>query len=105
MPQLAYQRLDSLEQAALTGTTFAARLHAVGTINSIAIGQGNCDLEPAPSAIRFPGLVSRLAAIYRRSEDTNLRNAIIAKILWQVECAEAVAFLVEAAEGALPPPN
>ena len=100
LPRVAYQRLDSLEQVALTGTTFAVRLDAVSTINSIALGQGNCVGGPAPSVIKYPGLVSRLASIYRRSQDANLREAIVGKMLWQAECAEAVAFLAEAAEEA-----
>ena len=100
LPQVAYQRLDSLEQAALTGTTFEARLHAVGSITRIGIGQADCVRGSAPSAIKYPGLVSRLASIYRRSQDANLREAILGQMLWQAECAEAVAFLAEAAEEA-----
>ena len=100
LPRVAYQRLDSLEQVALTGTTLEARLHAVYTITSIALGQGDCVGGPAPSAIKYPGLVSRLASIYRRSHDAALRHSILNKMLWQVECAEAVEFLTEAAEEA-----
>lgn len=100
LPQVAYQRLDSLERAALTSPTFAERLHAVGTIASIAIGQGDCVRGPAPSAVRYPGLVSRLAAIYRQSQDAALRHVILDRMLWQVECPEVVSFLVEAAEEA-----
>ena len=105
LPRVAYQRLDSLEQVALTGTTFAVRLDAVSTITSIAFGQGDCVGGPAPSVIKYPGLVSRLASIYRRSQDANLREAIIGKMLWQAECAEAVEFLAEAAEEAPPVPT
>ena len=100
LPQVAYQRLDSLEQVALTGTTFEARLHAVSTITSIALGQGDCVRGPAPSAIKYPGLVSRLASVYRRSQDAEQRHAILDLMLWHVECAEAAAFLAEAAEEA-----
>lgn len=99
-PAVAYQRLDSLEQAALTGTTFAMRLHAASTITSIARGQGSCVSGPEPSTIEYPGLVRRLASVYRRSEDASLRRSILNLMLFQVECDEAVAFLTEVAEGA-----
>jgi hypothetical protein len=103
-PQVAYQRLDSLEAAALTGATFADRLDAVTTITHIAgpqLGrQGQCVEAPAPSVIDCPGLVSRLAAIYRRSQDADLRRAIVDNMLWQVECSEAAAFLAGVAEEA-----
>ena len=99
-PAVAYQRLDSLEQAALTGTTFALRLHAASTITSIARGQGSCVSGPNQSAVVYPGLVRRLASIYRRSADASLRRSILNLMLFQVECDEAVAFLTEVAEGA-----
>ncbi|MGH7562185.1 MAG: hypothetical protein ACRENB_14330 [Gemmatimonadales bacterium] len=100
LPQVAYQRLDSLERAALTGLTFADRLHAVSTITSIAVGQGECMGSATPTTIRYPGLVSRLATIYRRSQGVDLREAILDKMLWHSECAEAVAFLAGVAEEA-----
>src|SRR5690606_33630506 len=87
-PAVAYQRLDSLEQAALTGTTFAPRLHAASTITSIARGQGSCVSGPNQSAVVYPGLVRRLASIYRRSADASLRRSILNLMLFQVECDE-----------------
>jgi hypothetical protein len=102
LPQVAYQRLDSLETAALTGATFGDRLDAVSTITRIAgpqvIRQGQCWDGPNPTAIEYPGLVSRLATIYHRSQDLSLRRAILGKMLFQAECAEAAAFLAEVAE-------
>jgi len=103
LPPVAYQRLDSLEQAALSGPTFAARLNAVSTISRIAIGQGDCIRGPVPTSIEYPGLVNSLASIYWRSRDASLRRAILRRMLWQVECAEAVKFLSEAATEAPPP--
>lgn len=100
LPHLAYERLDSLEQAALTGATFDDRLHAVSTITSIGLGQGDCVRGPAPTTIKFPGLVSRLATIYRRSDDVTLRHVILDRMLWQAECEAATAFLTEAVEDA-----
>lgn len=98
LPQVAYQRLDSLEQAALTGTSFDARLHAVSTITSIASGQGDCVSGQAAAVVKYPGLVDRLAAIYRRSSDEALRHAILDRMLWAVECDAAAAFLARVAE-------
>jgi hypothetical protein len=102
MSKEAYQRLDSLEAVALTGTTFATRLDAVATITRIAgsqvARQGQCSEGRVPGAIEFPGLVSRLKGIYVRSQDTSLRRAIVDNMLWQAECTEAAAFLAEVAE-------
>lgn len=107
-PRVAYQRLDSLEKAALTGVTFAERLSAVTTITSIALHEqrdnADCALGSAPSVIKFPGLVNRLASIYRQSQDRSLREAILHLMAFMVECAEAVAFLASAAEEAPPVP-
>ena len=107
-PGVAYQRLDSLERAALTGASFAERLDAVSTITSIALHEArdgaDCALGSAPSVIKFPGLVDRLASIYRQSQDRSLREAILHRMAFMVECAEAVAFLVSAAEEAPPAP-
>ncbi len=100
LPQAAYQSLDSLEEVALTGTTFRARQHAVSTITSIGIGQGNCVRGPAPTDVKYPGLVRRLASIFWRSQDTELRRSILALMLWQVECTDAVEFLAEVAQQA-----
>ena len=93
LPPVAYQRLDSLEQAALTAPTSAQRLDAVTTITSIGLGQGTCAFGPTPSVIKYPGLANRLATIYRRSPDASLRDAILWKMMWNAECADAAAFL------------
>ncbi len=97
LPDVAYKRLDSLEQAALSAPTFAARLDAVGAITYIGAGQGNCWVGPTPTVIKYPGLVSRLAVIYRRSQETALREGILWQLRFYPECTEAAAFLAEAA--------
>lgn len=101
-PAVAYQRLDSLEQAALTGATFRSRQHAVSTITSIGLGQGDCVRGTAPQTTEYPGLVSSLASIFRRSEDAELRRSILGLMGFQAECSEAVAFLATVAQE--PPP-
>lgn len=97
-PSVAFQRLDSLEQAAITGSAFADRLHAVSSIAGIAAGQGSCSRGDAPSTIVYPGVVRRLASIYWRSQDVALRHSILDLMLWQVECDETAAFLARAAQ-------
>lgn len=103
-PAVAYQRLDSLEQAALTGATFRSRQHAVSTITSIGLGQGDCVRGTAPQTTEYPGLVSSLASIFRRSEDAELRRSILGLMGFQAECAEAVAFLTTVAQESPPAP-
>lgn len=97
IPAASYEHLDSLERTALSDTTLEVRFEAVSRIASISLGQGTCAGGLAPSAIRYPGVVSSLSSIYRRSQDDQLRREILAKMLWQAECAEAVEFLAEAA--------
>jgi len=107
LPQIAYQRLDSLERVALTAATFNERLHAVTTIAGIAIGPGCEDPRGAsPPPTRYPGIVRRLAGIYRQSQDPDLRHGIIEFMPMLAECAEVAAFLAAAAEEvpASPPP-
>lgn len=104
MPEAAYQRLDSLEQVALSAPSFAARLHAVSTITSIASGEGTCARGPVPTVIKYPGLVDRLASIYQRSSDDALRHTILDRMLWQVECDKAAEFLAQVA-GEEPAPS
>ncbi len=105
LPIDAYDHLDSLEHAALTGPTFAARLAAVSSITRIGLYEGNCGFGSMPSNVKYTGLVSRLSSIYWRSTDASLRDAILRKMLWHAECAEAVEFLAGAAEEPPPPPK
>jgi hypothetical protein len=105
LPQVAYQRLDSLERVALTAPTFDERLHATSTIAGVAIGPGcEGDLGLPPSEIRYPGIVKRLAGVYRQSHDLKLRHAILDRMPMLAECAEVAAFLAEAA-AEVPPPS
>jgi|SRR5688572_5577922 len=105
LPQVAYQRLDSLERAALTAMSFNERLHAVTTIAGVAIGPG-CDVVGAasPPQTRYPGIVRRLAGIYRQSQDLNLRHGIIEFMPMLAECDEIAVFLAAAAVELPPPP-
>ena len=104
LPPAAYKRLDSLENAALTAATFGDRLNAVTTITRIGFSDGVCVSGPTATVIKYPGLVSRLSATYHRSQDANLRDAILGKMLWVAECDDAVAFLAAAAVDPPPPP-
>src|ERR1043166_2030198 len=59
-PQVAYQRLDSLERVALTAATFNERLHATSTIARPGMpDRGDCQRSAgnSPSEIRYPGIV------------------------------------------------
>jgi hypothetical protein len=53
--------------------------------------------EVPPSEIRYPGIVERLAKIYRESADYGLRYSIISLMIPQAERAAAIAFLEEVA--------
>lgn len=106
-PQVAYQRLDSLERVALTAASFNERLHAVTTIVGVAIGPSCEEAGGGPRQTRYPGIVRRLAGIYRQSQDPDLRHGIIEFMPMLAECAEVAGFLAAAAEEvpASPPPS
>lgn len=101
-PQAAFERLDSLETAALTAGTFSERLSAVSSITRIGLWSAGCDAPGEVAAPRYRGLVARLRAVYRQTSDANLQQAILGQMLWHRECDEAALFLAEVAQEEAP---
>lgn len=90
--------LDSLERVALTSTEAEVRARAVMTITgagrlwTAAPGAGNM-----PPRVRYPGIVARLARVYRQSNNASLRAMIVYWMPALDERAEAAGLLAEAA--------
>lgn len=86
-------KLDTLERAVLASASPDARRSA-----AIAIAAaGWLRSQPPPPPPPYPGIVARLARIYRQSEDYWVRYAIIGSMIQQAERAEAAGFLGEVA--------
>jgi hypothetical protein len=96
--------LDSLERVALTSNDPDQRVSAV-----VGVSQpGRFWLytqpgpEEPPAEIRYPGIVDRLARIYRQSDDYRVKSAIIDMMALQAERAQAVGFLEQVARESQP---
>ncbi|HEV8355968.1 MAG TPA: hypothetical protein VGQ17_04285 [Gemmatimonadales bacterium] len=104
-PQVTYQRLDSIGRAALTAPDHDQRAYAALTIVMLGAAKKTSDEcvrggRPA-SEIPYPGIVDRLASIYRQSAE--LRSLIVERMRLQMECAKASAFLTAVAQEPSPP--
>lgn len=92
-------KLDTLEHTVLTSADPDARRSA-----AIAIAAaGWLRSQPPPPPPPYPGIVTRLARIYRQSEDYWVRYAIIGSMMQEAERAEATRFLGEVAAQQLGP--
>lgn len=92
--------LDSLEQVALTAGNPDERRTAVIAVASpgrIWFAAQSRTGAPLPE-VRYPGIVDRLARIYRQSEDYGVRSAIVDLMPLQTERPEAIDFLEEVAQ-------
>lgn len=94
-PALVNTMLDSLERVALTSPEADQRRAAITRIS--AAGWTRRGPDSAVSLPPYPGIVARLARIYRQTDDWSVRHAIMSLIIPQAERAEAVAFLAEVA--------
>lgn len=105
-PAVVNARLDSLEQIALTSNNPEARSAAVLAISAPGRWwqRTQDDQKTPPTAVRYPGIVARLARIYRQSDDYGVRYSIISLMMPQAERAEAVSFLEEVVEEPGPDP-
>ncbi|MGD8869236.1 MAG: hypothetical protein PVI01_16565 [Gemmatimonadales bacterium] len=96
--------LDSLERVALTSNDHDQRVTAVLGVS--APGRFWLYTQPGaeepPAEIRYPGIVDRLARIYRQSDDYWLQLAIIDLMALQAERARAVDFLEQVARESHP---
>lgn len=99
-PSIVNAQLDSLEKVALTSLNPDERRAAVTRLS--APGWTRSDREL--SEVRYPGVVARLARVYRQSNDYWTRYSIIRLLMPQVERADAVAFLEGIAQEPGPPP-
>jgi hypothetical protein len=95
-PSVVNAQLDSLERVALTSSSPDERRAAITRIS--APGWMRSDQVEGRPAVRYPGIVARLARIYRQSDDYWTRYSIIRLLIPQVERADAVAFLEEVAQ-------
>jgi hypothetical protein len=98
-------KLDTLEHTALSSANPDERRSAVIAIAAA----GWLRSQPPPPPPPYPGIVARLASIYRQSDDYWVRYAIIGSMTQEAERAEAAQFLAEASarqpEPGPPPPE
>ena len=78
-------RLDSLEKVALNDTTPGGRLRATAAIANVGEDSTDC-ANRSPSAAAQKGVVRRLASIYWRSHDAEVRRSILGMMVSQAEC-------------------
>jgi hypothetical protein len=96
------RRLDSLERVVLTSDNPDQRSGAaVDLLSPGTWWHGNADSVP-PSENRYPGVVARLARVYRQSNDLLVRQTILLSMPYQAERTEAIAVVEEAAHEANP---
>jgi hypothetical protein len=88
-------KLDSLEAAAFSCESSNAQIRRVTMVASW--GWKTAGSKPPPPPPPYPGIVARLARIYRQCEAHWLREAIVTDMPIQAERTEAVAFLAEVA--------
>lgn len=105
-PAWAEARADSLEQEVLTSADSERRWHA--TLSLAGPGRWwmrtQLDVTTPPREIYYPGVVQRLARVYRRSDDPAVRALIITMMIQQAERSQAAAFL-EQLTREVPPPE
>lgn len=89
-PSAVNAKLDSLERIALTSRNADQRRAAVTRLS--APGWMRSDRE-GPREVRYPGVVTRLARVYRQSDDYWTRYSIIRLLIPQVERTQAVGVL------------
>jgi hypothetical protein len=86
--------LDSVEAVAMACEKSDRRFSVVSAIAASSSVQSGPDAPPPP----YPGIVARLARIYRACEDYGTRYAIVSAMRAQSERNEAVAFLAQVAQ-------
>ena len=93
-------RLDSLEQVALTSDNGDRRWQAALAISGFGrrwmLTQR--DVTAPPPQVLYPGIVDRLARIYRQVDVYSVRDLIIGMMIHQAERAEGATFLAEMAQ-------
>lgn len=97
-------RVDSLVQVALT----SADRRSQAVLGIAKFGEWwmltQRDVTAPPPEVRYPGIVARLARIYRQTDDYSVRGLIMGFMIHQAERTEAVAFLAEVAKQPADPP-
>lgn len=96
--------LDSLERVALTATEASERARAALTITAagrLPAATGPNDTEPPQP--RYPGVVARLATIYRKTADPAVRDLIVQWMPALADRPHAIAFLASVASEAPAP--
>jgi len=111
-PDVVSRRVDSLERAALMSDNHDRQFDAALALLRPGTWWHRSSRDTVPPAeIRYPGIVARVARVYRESRDNGVRRLILRWMPYQAERTEAVAFLEEAAQEApresppSPPPS
>lgn len=89
-------KLDTLEQRSLSSDSCNRRTSAVTGIAFAGRAMKGADAPSPPPP--YPGIVARLARIYRQTSECDLRGSIIDLMIIQAEREEAVVFLARVAE-------
>lgn len=98
-------KLDTLELLVVSSDSCNRRRSTLIAIGGAGWMRNEADAPPPPP---YPGIVARLARIYRQTTDCSLRATVITLMIQQAEREEAVAFLALVAQEpapALPQPT
>lgn len=94
-------KLDSVEALALTCEKSDVQLARISAISVSGWTRSGPDAPPPPPP--YPGIVARLANVYRQCQEYWVRWAIVSSMPAQAEQREAIAFLAQVAQETRPP--